>query len=246
MTNFIFSDGRGESLFQQNEFDGFQPFSTPKLSNLFTNNHDSPKFFINTPKIENEAIHDLFHDKRSSNDNDQYKFDFDEPNRQENTYKKDSYQFFFEYDAKFEPFKEPAKKISNEPEDNQTETAWNTKEYSKKISPSVKEGTSTETYSGKSTNSVHAAGFDNLSLFQDFNYPIEQKEIPSLNHLVSLTINDGDSSFAINTNSKNLTNCKLLSNFIKLADVDDLKSFDSVLDKLRSVLSAKLSGLSDN
>ena len=241
MTSYIHCDTKGDGLSHQFDYDSFQWFGSNKNEDMFSNPKDFQKSNGAPARCENDGLNPLFDLKRTSSDNERFKFSIEDHFKPEPSYKKDLCQFFFEDEPKYNQFKEPMKKPDQYSDYNQENTACNTKEFEK--ATKSHDQSSNDTNSGDSTQSMKSALFDGLSLFQDFIPVVEKQELPSLNHVVSMSIKDGDSSFSIKTNSSKINDCKLLTNFINIAEMDDLKALDKMLEGAKEDILAKLSKL---
>ena len=241
MTNFYLSESKGEGLFQQPDFEGFHPFSSPKHDSFLNDMNEPDSNAYAGTKPDNVGINELFNFKRTSSDNEKYKFDFEEP--QKLSHKMNSYEFFSEEDPKFEPFKQPRKKSDSDSDNGTGENHSNVKNPFKQATREHTQTCTMDTKSGVSTQSMKSGGvFDAYSCFNDLNPAIE-KEVPTLNHMVSLTMADGDYSFSVKTSSSRVSDCKLLNNFLNMAESSDLADLDRFLDLARDEISAKLSKL---
>ena len=79
-------------------------------------------------------------------------------------------------------------------------------------------------------------------LFQDLDQ-IEVNKIPTLNNLITISLEDGGSSLTLKEWSCNLKQSKLIANFINTLDNSDLNEFSQLLDNCRSELSSKIEDL---
>ena len=79
-------------------------------------------------------------------------------------------------------------------------------------------------------------------LFSDLEQ-IEAPKIPSLNSIVSITIQDGGSSLTISESSQQFNQSKIISGFLNTLDNSDLFEMNALLDSCRSELSAKIENL---
>lgn len=93
------------------------------------------------------------------------------------------------------------------------------------------------------TNSVKNKSLvDEYSIYGDL-CPIVENKLPSLNSVVALSLGEGSSSLSVKICSCNLTNCKLLHNFLNIAEKNELEEMDQLLEKTKKDLQEKLAQL---
>lgn len=240
-----FMDGREDEVFRNLEYQNFRPLS-PKLTcfqdNLFQNNNPF-NFGTSIAKSPKDGIEALFENKKSSLNQDIIGFDFDLPAKGLfNKDREDDYNFLYNEDFRPESFRKPFEKKEAPKSLKDSETVSHTKEVS---SPkSKRECNSIFNFDTKSE--IHSQAkksvFEGMSFFQDL-CPIKEDELPALNTLVSISVNQGSSSLSLNFNSSELNSNKLLKNFFLLAEDSEILELSSLMDQVTQDISSKIAEL---
>uniref|UniRef100_A0A7S3NRL5 Uncharacterized protein n=1 Tax=Euplotes crassus TaxID=5936 RepID=A0A7S3NRL5_EUPCR len=84
---------------------------------------------------------------------------------------------------------------------------------------------------------------EKMSIFEDL-IPSTFPELPSLNNVVSMTIKEDSGDLKVSTNSKSMTENKILSNFLTIADASDLNDLLQSVRDLQTEVSSTISELS--
>ena len=240
-----FTDGREDEVFRNLEYQNFRPLS-PKLAcfqeSMFQNNNPF-SFGSSTLKSPKEGIEALFENKKSPLSQEIIGFDFDVPAKGLfNKDREDDFNFLYQDEFRPESFRKPIEKKETTRSLKDSETVSHTKEVS---SPrSKREWNSIFNFDTKSEilSQAKKSVFEGMSFFQDL-CPIKEDELPALNTLVSITVNQGSSSLSLNLNSSELNNNKLLKNFFLLADDTELNELSSLIEQSTRDLSATIAQL---
>ena len=240
-----FTEGREDEVFRNIEYQNFRPLS-PKLScfqeSMFQNNNPF-NFGSSALKSPKEGIEALFENKKSPLNQEIIGFDFDIPAKGLfNKERDDDFNFLYQNEFRPESFRKPMEKKETTRSLKDSETVSHTKEIS---SPKSKRECSS-IFSFDTKSEIHSQAkksvFEGISYFQDL-CPIKADEIPTLNTLVSITLNQGSSSLSLSLNSSELNNNKLLKNFFLLADNTELNELSSLMEQTTRDLSATIAQL---
>ena len=94
------------------------------------------------------------------------------------------------------------------------------------------------------TQSVKRSCYNGVGLFDDL-CSLKEEKLPTLNHMVQLSMNEGSSSFSVNLSSCDLKQSKLLDNFLYCTETSDLLSLGKLLDRMKSDFESQLLKSSD-
>lgn len=237
------SDAKHDSFFQQLDFANLQQPPSPKFSEF----HESPFQFVD-PMASGFGARTA----KKTSDDDHIQFHFSDSNKQLDDIasktanfegRDDDFNFFFGDEARPETFRKPIMKKDRTDSLKEAETMCNTKEaipasLRQDVTSSDAEDTKSEFLSQSAKNSY----LDNYSLFQDL-CPVKEEKLVPLNSFVSLTLGDKGSSLSVDLCTCNLSNCKMLQNFLQLAEDSQLEELGEVLDSCESELTSKLAQL---
>lgn len=199
-------------------------------------------FSAYAPKNIKEGLDSLFGSKPIVNPADEYDNFFGNPEKhyfeKEND---DAFNFFVETPLNQDPFRKPVDRKESVKSANNSETASQSKDmmYATMKNETTKAYTTDVQIDGTAQKKYF---HESLAIFQDLT-PVEEVELPALNSMVSLSIAQGSSSLEITTCTCKLSNCKLLHNFLSLAEEAELADLQKTLSQCKSELSAKIAEL---
>mmetsp|Transcript_35467 Transcript_35467/g.41023 ORF Transcript_35467/g.41023 Transcript_35467/m.41023 type:complete len:251 (-) Transcript_35467:97-849(-) len=239
-----FMDDREDDMFRNLDFNSFRPpapeFSCfrdslfqPRDSFGLAHHHKNPK----------EGIEALFENKKSLHGDEHANFDFEDPIKgMFNKEKEEDFNFLYHDEARPEPFRKPFEKKEAAKSCKDSDTVSNTKEVSsphpiRETNSIFNLDTRSEVLSQSKRNVI-----DGFAYFQDL-CPVKEEELPPLNTLFSLTINQGSSNLSLNLCSCKLSSCKLLHNFVQLAEDSELAEMIELLDGCKADLEVTLAKL---
>lgn len=220
-----------ENPYKNMEYSGFHHNTSPKFSGL------KNSFFTNQEPLNLGFAYPKYDKEENIN------FHFAE--QEKNFYssdKEDDLNFFFNEDSRPESFRKPMKERKDSLKD--AETVCNTKEaipISKKDGSNQSMSTESTKSEPLSTSAKASPGFE-YSLFSDL-CQIKEDTLPDLNSLVSLSLDQGGSSLSVKLCSCNMSQCRLLHNFLQLAEEPDLDQMMTALDSAKADLSEQLTKL---
>lgn len=141
-------------------------------------------------------------------------------------------------------FKQPLERKDSVKSDKESETASNTKDTmycgSKRHADEANSDTRCNTSSLDQKKFFH----EDLNAFDDL-INIEEKQLPSINNVVSLAIRDDSGEFSVSTKSNLITDNKILNNFLTIADSADLSDLLEAVRDCQAQVSSKISKLSE-
>lgn len=228
----------------------FNSFRTPSPGSGYLNNDYFPgnelfNFDGFSPIDAKEGIESLFTNKPHQSDRDNFNCDFGASEKfLFNNDQNEGINFIFNNDFANDSFKKPFGKRTSGKSIRDQETVCNTKEsYSTVAKKESCKSVSTETKSDCYSMNQRKFFMDELASFKDL-CPMKETDMPDLNSLVSLSIDQGSSSLSVKLCTCELKNCKLLNNFLDMAGEEELLDMKKLLNECKSELVAKLDKLS--
>lgn len=147
--------------------------------------------------------------------------------------------FGFRIESLKPSFKQPLIRKNSENHFKDYETASNTKDVALYgIKKEAKENVfevNCNTFSGNQTKAFNIE----QNVFGDL-IEEDNKKLPTLNSLVSLTIEEESGALTVNTHSSKMSENKLLNNFLGIADIVDLNNLLQAIKDCEANLSVKL------
>lgn len=155
----------------------------------------------------------------------------------------DEINFLFNDNLSPESFKRPFEKKDSERSSRDSETASHTKEASLTINKRESPKNSFDDTHGDNLSwNQKRFSCNEVTYFQDL-CPVREQDMPDLNSLISLSIIEGDSSLSMKLCSCQLTNCKLLHNFLNGMEESDLSDLQKILKETKEDIAKELAKL---